>query len=326
MNSASGVAAKSAAYQLLQGNLADRTDSPTAEKYLDVVNYIDYMLLNHYGGNDDWPDRNWYAVRRRGDESLGFRFYTWDSEISLDLSDRTSLSENYTGQSTGAAEAYYILRNYEEFRLQFADRIHYHLFNGGSLYVNPEDPIYDPAHPEDNVPAARFAEIADRVADAIVAESARWGDQHVSFPRTKNIDWQNSLDYVLGPYFAQRHGIVLNHWRAANLYPQTNAPELVVNGTHHHGGTIVPGDALTFQNSNMGTVGTIYYTTDGTDPRLVGGAINTASAQAAASSFIECCDTYQSSHPPQRRMERPDRGHVCRSQCGLRQRRRRRWP
>lgn len=279
VTSASGVAAKNAAYQLLQGNLPSGAPNPASEDFLDVVNYIDYMLLNHYGGNDDWPDRNWYAARRRGDLSEGFKFFTWDSEISLDLSDRTSLQESYIGVSTGAAEAYGILRDYEEFRLQFADRVHHHLFNGGALYVNPLSPNYDPAHPENNLPAARFAEIAEQVGQAIVAESARWGDQHVSAPRTKNIDWQNSLDYVLGTYFTQRHGIVLNQWRAAGLYPTTNAPEILIDGARQHGGVIDQGGVLSFENSNPSNPGTIYYTTDGSDPRLVGGAVNTASAQ-----------------------------------------------
>lgn len=279
--SAVGTSAKNVAYQQLQGKLPSGADDPTADAYLDVVNYIDYMILNHYGGNDDWPDRNWYAARRRGPESLGFRFYAWDSEISLDLSDRTSLTENYTGVASGAAQAYGILRNYEEFRLQFADRIHHHLFNGGALYVNPDSPDYDPAHPENNVPAARFAALADQVAEAIVAESARWGDQHVSFPRTKNGDWQPSVDYLLHTYFEQRHSIVLNHWRSAGLYPNTDAPEFVLDGVRQHGGTLPAGGALSLVNFNAGGTGTIYYTTDGSDPRLVGGAVNTASAQVA---------------------------------------------
>ena len=278
VNNATTVAAKNAAYQHLQGKLPDGSDDPASEPYLDVVNYIDYMILNHYGGNNDWPDRNWYASRRRGPESEGFRFFAWDSEISLDLSNRTSINENNLGKSTGATELYGILRNYDEFRLQFADRIHEHLFNGGALYVNPDSPTYDPAHPENNVPAARFADIASQVGEAIVAESARWGDQHVSFPRTKNIEWQNSLNYILGPYFAQRHGIVLAQWRAAGLYPGINAPEFVINGNRQHGNTIDVGDMLSFENSNSGAAGTIYFTTDGSDPRLVGGGINTASA------------------------------------------------
>jgi len=276
---AAGAAAKNAAYQLLQGNLPSGMDDPASEAYLDVVNYIDYMILNHYGGNNDWPDRNWYSNRRRGADSDGFRFFAWDSEISLALSTRTSIFENNLGRTTGAAQAFGILQNYDEFRLQFADRIHHHLFNGGALYVNPDDKTYDPSAPQDNVPAARLAGLTGRVYDAIVAESARWGDQHVFFPRTRNVDWQNELNYMLGTYFRDRHDIVLSQWRAANLYPAANAPEFFVNGVRQHGGSFAAGAVLSIQNSNTGAPGVVYYTTDGSDPRLVGGAINTTSAQ-----------------------------------------------
>jgi hypothetical protein len=279
VKNAATVAAKNAAYQLLQGNLSSGADDPTKEDYLDVNNYIEYMMLNHYGGNDDWPNRNWYANRRRGLESAGFRFYAWDSEISLDLSTRTDVNESYVGLTTGAAQFYGILRSYAEFRLQFADAVHANLFNGGPLYVNPDSPVYDPAHPENNVPAARFDQLSATVYEAMIAESARWGDQHVSIPRTRDGDWQNQLDYMLSTYFTNRHSIVMNQWRTAGLYPTTNAPELLINSAPQHGGAVRVGALAGFSNSNAGTAGTIYYTTDGSDPRLVGGAINTASAQ-----------------------------------------------
>jgi hypothetical protein len=212
-------------------------------------------------------------------ESEGFRFYAWDSEISLDLSTRTDVNESYVGLTTGAAQLYGILRNYAEFRLQFADAVHANLFNGGPLYVNPDSPVYAPAHPENNVPAARFDQLSATVYDAMIAESARWGDQHVSIPRTRDVDWQNQLDDMLSTYFTNRHSIVMNQWRAAGLYPTTNAPELLINSAPQHGGAVSVGALAGFSNSNAGTAGTIYYTTDGSDPRLVGGAINTASAQ-----------------------------------------------
>lgn len=279
VNSASTAAAKHAAYMHLQGKLSDGSDDPASEPYLDVVNYIDYMILNHYGGNNDWPDRNWYAIRRRGAESQGFQFFAWDSEISLANSSRTSINENNLSRTTGGAEVYGILRNYDEFRLQFADRVHEHLFNGGALYVNPANPTYNPATPQDNVPAARFAQLASRVYEAMVAESARWGDQHTSIPRTRNVDWQNELNYMLGPYFRDRHNIVLTQWRSANLYPATIAAEFLVNGVRQHGGTATAGATLSFLNLNTGPPGGIYFTTDGSDPRLIGGAVNGASAQ-----------------------------------------------
>jgi hypothetical protein len=147
------------------------------------------------------------------------------------------------------------------------------------LYVNPANPTYNPATPQDNVPAARFAQLASRVDEAMVAESARWGDQHTSIPRTRNVDWQNELNYMLGTYFRDRPNIVLTQWRSANLYPTTIAAEFLVNGVRQHGGSTAEGATLSFLNLNTSPPGAIYFTTDGSDPRLIGGAVNGASAQ-----------------------------------------------
>ena len=47
------------------------------------------------------------------------------------------------------------------------------------------------------------------------------------------------------------------------MYPSFSPPTLYVNGTEENGGTFTPGAALTM----AATTGTIYYTTDGSDPR-----------------------------------------------------------
>ena len=39
------------------------------EDYLDVDNYADYLITNFYGGNSDWPHKNYYAGRLRGPDS-----------------------------------------------------------------------------------------------------------------------------------------------------------------------------------------------------------------------------------------------------------------
>lgn len=262
VNNASGVANKYAAYQALQGNFADGNDDPQQEDYLDVENYIDYMILNMFGGNDDWPVNNWFTNRLRGSDSEGFRFYAWDSEISLSLSTRTNINKNYTNVSGGAAEFYSILRNYEEFIVEFGDRIHKHLFNDGAL--------------AGDAPAQRFEQLASVIRDAIIGESARWGDQHFSNQPLTQAEWDASLADMLTNYFVNRPAIALAQFRAAGLYPNTDAPEFLVNGTPQPGGVVTQGGSLVIQNP--GGQGTIYYTTDGTDPRLVGGGVNVASA------------------------------------------------
>ena len=42
---------------------ADGTDNPTFDAYLDATNYVDYLMVNFFTGNNDWPHRNWWASR-----------------------------------------------------------------------------------------------------------------------------------------------------------------------------------------------------------------------------------------------------------------------
>ncbi|MEX2186391.1 MAG: lamin tail domain-containing protein [Pirellulales bacterium] len=273
------VAASDAAYQQLIGNNADGSDSSTREDYLDVDNMIDYMIVNLYGGNSDWPHKNYWVGRERGPQSTGFKFYMWDSEWSLGM--QSDVNSNQVGVGNGVAQPYGLLRANAEFRLQFADRLQKHFFNGGALYVDPANPTYDPAHPERNVPAARYAELAAAIEQAIVGESARWGDMASNPPRTW-ATWDAQRDSLMTSYFPQRSQIVLNQFRSAGLYPATGAPQFAVGGLPQHGGAFPVGAQLSVSNPNAGGQGTVFITFDGSDPRGYDWTTHQASPSASA--------------------------------------------
>ncbi len=273
------VAASDAAYQRLIGNNADGSDSPARENYLDVENLIDYMIVNLYGGNSDWPHKNYWVGREQGPDSTGFKFYMWDSEWSLGM--QSSVNSNRVDVANGVAQPYGLLRANAEFRLQFADRLQKHFFNGGALYVDPANPAYDPAHPERNVPAARYAELAAQIEQAIVGESARWGDMGSATPRT-HATWDAQRDSLMASYFPQRSQNVLNQFRSAGLYPATAAPAFAVGGIPQHGGPFPVGAQLSVSNPNAGGQGTAFVTFDGSDPRDYDWSTHQASASASA--------------------------------------------
>jgi hypothetical protein len=105
---------------------------------LDLVNLVDYLLLNVYAATWDWPHNNWRAARARTATGL-FRFYVWDAEGAFGQGGRTTTFNSFTaveGGLKGASELarlYQGLRRSPEFRLLFADRIQRHFFNGGAL-------------------------------------------------------------------------------------------------------------------------------------------------------------------------------------------------
>lgn len=242
-------------YQRIQGNNPDGSRNPDYDDLLDVENMIDYMILNFYMGNADWPHRNFWVGRNR-DNGDGFHFYTWDSETAMGLN--SGVNTDRTSVNNSVAQPYAALRANEEFRMLFADHVHRHFFNGGVFYVNPNRPGWDPANPQNNQPAARLVALTDQIDRAIVAESARWGDQLNASPYTRDEHWRTERDALLANYLPQRSRIVLDQFRNAGLYPQLDAPQF-----NQHGGKVEPG----FQVAMNAPVGTIYFTIDGSDPR-----------------------------------------------------------
>src|SRR5262249_54959965 len=117
---------------------------------------------------------------------------------------------------------------------------------------------------------SRFLTRSNEVYGAIVGESARWGDAKREPPLTRNVEWKTEMNRVYGDYFGQRPGIVLGQLRTKGWFPPVTAPTL-----NQLGGNVTNGFSLTMS----APLGTVYYTLDGSDPRLIGGALS-ASALA----------------------------------------------
>ncbi|MCL4176888.1 MAG: lamin tail domain-containing protein [Verrucomicrobia bacterium] len=241
-------------YQRIQGLNPDGTRDPAYADLLDIDNLIDYITLNLYLGNGDWPHRNYWVGRERAGGE-GFQFYPWDSETALGM---TGLTADRTGVDGAVARPYAAARANADFRMRFADRVHRHFSEGGVFYVNAAQPTWDPARPWDNPSAARFAALAAAVEAPLVGETARGGEQMGAGPYTRDQHWARARDSLLIDYFPRRAAIVLEQLRAAGLYPRTEAPVF-----NQRGGVVPEG----FQVTLSAPAGTIYYTRDGSDPR-----------------------------------------------------------
>jgi hypothetical protein len=253
--------ASTASYQRVQGNNPDGTPNPSYTNYLDVDAMNDYLITLFWGGTRDWGSRNFWLLRHQTNNT-GFQFLAWDMEQSVGLFE-TNATYNPTEFIDGVTVPYGAARANAEYRLRFADRVHRHLFNGGALYVDPAAPNWDPAHPERNRPAARLAALASGIDQAMVAESARWGDQHIATPYTRDEQWRVERDFMLTNWIPKRASNALQQFRAAGLYPNTVAPSF-----NQHGGNITRG----FQLSISAPAGQIFFTTNGLDPRLTNSA------------------------------------------------------
>jgi hypothetical protein len=228
-------------------------------RWLDLVDLCDYMIINIWAGNTDWAHHNWYAGRRRSD-GAGYRFFSWDAEHTF-----KEVGDNVTGvsQTGGPGELYANLRQSAEFRLLFADHVERHLGPGGILWVDPEHPAVDPDHPERNRPGAFYLARIDEIDPAVVLESARWGDtRRPALPYTYENEFLAEHRRLLTTYFPRRSAIVLDQLRAAGLYPRVAAPLVSVPA-----GAVEPGTAVLLSLA-AGGEGRIFYTIDGSDPRV----------------------------------------------------------
>ncbi|MDA7881736.1 CotH kinase family protein [Akkermansiaceae bacterium] len=269
---------------LAYGSIQTQGTYDAIQEYLDVDTFIDYMILNAYIGNRDWDGHNWRAARKR-EPGAGYKFFPWDSEFAVSHVGggvftppdfyTTSLNTNVTGNNgnrrpTGLQQR---LANNEEYRLRYADHVRAHFFNGGPL--TPE----------------RSAEIwtrrSDFMMDAIVAESARWGDfrRDVLPGRWNSSDFDlytrddyylPTLNWLFDTYLPQRSALVLNQLKARNLYPNLDAPDFA-----RHGGIVARGFQL-----QVTAPDTIHYTIDGSDPRLTGGAISPSATSLTSGSNL----------------------------------------
>jgi PKD repeat protein len=275
-------------YYKVLGKNADGTPNPAYPILVNPENLISYMLVAYYGGNFDAPISWWYeddndiTIRNTGANNIwaiynrvhpnGFVYFSHDSEHTLlahlagelpfpqiDASvDRTGpflhpdLNQYKYNNPQSLHQA---LTAHPEYRMVFADLVQKYFFNGGAL---------TPAKA-----AARFNARRDELASAIIAESARWGDAKQADnepPRTKDDDWLPVINDINARFFPTRTAVVLEQFRDRGWYPELSGTKFLINGQAQHGGAIDPGDLLSITHTN-GT-GTIYFTLDGSDPRL----------------------------------------------------------
>ena len=268
VNSAGSELARTAAYMKLQGLNPDGSNNEGLADFLNVDNMCDYLLVNWYTGNADWPQRNYYTGRERdlldpvawrGSRiSKGTHFFMWDVETSMFLnSDR-----NRTSEVGKVNTPFGSIRGSKEFQVRMGDRAHRALFNGGALTANEA--------------MARYADITRDHRSILIPELARWGDQH-GLQRTIE-QWESAYNQIQDQWLAGRTSELVGILRGSNYYPNLDAPVY-----SQHGGDVPLGGGPALSAST--SISQIYYVFgeddfnktsyhNSLDPRLVGGGIS----------------------------------------------------
>lgn len=211
----------------------------------DPVNAADYYIVNGWGATKDWPGNNYVFCHERA-AGKKWMFSMWDAEGAMGMFGQANTTDTFIEDlmtTTPANETFIVKMVFQRFnqnaewKLLFADRLQKHFFNGGAL--------------QQSTGQTRWNSLRDQVKNAVT------GLQGSAYNESHWINW------------ASRTPTFLAQCRAQGLWPATVAPSLLP-----FGGTVSAGGTVTVQQNN-GT-GTLYVTTDGSDPRAVGGAAGAA--------------------------------------------------
>lgn len=211
-----------------------------ASRRLDVPGFIDYLLVNIYGANGDWPGNNWRAGRERSTNGV-WRFYLWDAEFAFGTFGQPVTHDTFANQLAETSEIptiYKALRASPEFRLLWADRVNKHYYNGGALVDTNILRNY-------NTLKAQLTNIIS------------------GFNNTIGSTW-----------IPNRRKTVTNLFKTYGLAGAPGAPTF-----NQFGGRTAAGFQLTMATTATGPNVGIYYTTDGSDPRVMFSDAVSAKAQ-----------------------------------------------
>ena len=225
-----------------------RGNYTAVKPWLDVPQYVDYMLMWMFGGSEDE-----YRCVGPNVPGSGFKFYLNDADgwfcgpwycAAGNRTDRGAPGRS-AGDGPGSIFSTLFKEANPDYRTLLADRIQRAFLNDGALT------------PARN--AARLNARCNEIQRAFIAEAARW---NYITPAT----WASRRDYSLTTWLPGRTSEALGQYRGAGFYPTLDAPLL-----NQQGGAVASGFRVRFLGPARGA---IYFTTDGTDPRLPGGAVS----------------------------------------------------
>ncbi|MCF7975036.1 MAG: CotH kinase family protein [Phycisphaerae bacterium] len=197
------------------------------DRQVDIVEFIDYLILRLWSGDWDWPHNNWSAASERSDQGQ-WRFFVWDAEGSM-FPDQINnvVYDALHNNNHENATLYNALYQSPRFRAIFGDRIQAHFFGQGVLTE---------AHIK-----ARFAAMQEELRGVI-----------------PNMDM-----YAINTWVPKRHTIFLDASKKEGVFT-VEGPMPFINGEFQTQAHVNKGDQLFLLNPNAS--GTIYYTLDGSDP------------------------------------------------------------
>jgi len=249
-------------------NLSSEFQFANTNDYIDLRSAANYLVMMSFLSGFDWSDgQNSLCGGHKTPGVVPYRFLLWDTDLAMGQGGQWH--PNFSGNVNYFSAPYNNdgpvpnnLVGNNEFELMMADQLHCACFDDGPMTQNNLDSLY--------------VERANQIQTSIIAEAARWGNYrftnngNVDVPNWTKSNWLAELNYMRNTYLPQRRTKLIDLYKNNDTYPTVDGVQY-----SNDGGIFPSGYQLTLSNPNGN--GTIYYTTDGTDPRRFGGSIrNTA--------------------------------------------------
>lgn len=213
-------------------NLSDPTRYTDLARRLDLTNFVDYLCPLIYVDNDDWPHNNWRAARERA-PGKPYRFYAWDAEWSFGIVNGHSPTFNTILNQLSSSSPPWGGTDIQRIFVGLRRAPEFRQLFADRVHRH----FFNGGALTDERIRARYAEVTNRLNGVVSG-----------FNNTIATTW-----------IPNRRRNVLSHLDRAGLLASSNAPAL-----SQHGGRVPAGFRLVITN----LTGTVYFTTNGTDPRL----------------------------------------------------------
>lgn len=252
----------------------DGTRNPAYPIYVNVTNLVCYLLTSQFTVDGDTPAstgsaNNINAFRNRVEGDCAVEGFCWnrhDSEHALGHGTQSGSYYDakiitYGSKSRGfstldkfnPAALHGELCGDPGYRRIFADIVQQQILTPGGAMTAPAC-------------EARYRERMAEIHGGVMGELARWGGSHTI------ADWDRS-NYDSIQFIRNRGPYLIKSYRDLGWFPQVDTPEVLDRaGVALTGSPSVGSDGRVYLTG--GDSGTVYYTTDGSDPCLANGEVS----------------------------------------------------
>lgn len=199
---------------------------------LDLTNFVDYLLPLIYVDNDDWPHNNWRAARERVSGGP-YRMYCWDAEWAFGLVNGHAPTWDTIRNQLSSTSPPWGSADIQRIFIGLKKSPEFRQFFADRVHRH----FFNGGVLTDERLRVRYAGLTNRLAGIVSGFNNR----------------------IATTWIPQRRKNVLQHLERAGLIASSNAPAF-----SQFGGRVPDGFQLVITN----LAGTVYYTTNGTDPRV----------------------------------------------------------